>query len=73
MARYNYYLQSTIVDSHHHNLFMHVGLTPKDGLPESEIAVVHAPITVIFTLMNVLGLAFAITCLVFNIVYREKK
>lgn len=53
--------------------YMYIGLIPQDGLPVPVIATVSTPVTVMFTLLNVFGIAFALTCLAFNIVFREKK
>ena len=50
-----------------------LGHIPYDGLPESDIATVYVPVAVIFILLDVCGLAFAFVCLVFNVLFRDKK
>jgi hypothetical protein len=55
------------------NCILNLGHVPHDGLPESDIATVYVPVAVIFILLDVCGLAFALVCLVFNVLFRDKK
>ena len=50
-----------------------LGFTPYDGVTEIRIATVNLSITVLFTLMNIGGLLFALICFVFTIVCRKTK
>ena len=52
---------------------LNIGHIPRDGLPDSDIATVFVPVAVIFFLLNVCGLAFALVCLAFNVFFRDKK
>ena len=49
-----------------------LGYSPVDGLPRREIAILNLPVAVIFILLNICGVAFALVCLVFNMVYKDK-
>ncbi len=49
------------------------GLVPYDGVPIEEIETVAVPLTVIYTLLATAGIIFAIVCLVFNFVFRQRK
>ena len=49
------------------------GLTPDDGVPKPEITTIILPVAGIIILLNIGGLAFALVCLIFNVLYRNKK
>ena len=53
--------------------YSYIGHIPHDGVPQSEPSTVILPVAVTVILLNVGGLAFALFCLVFNIIYRNKK
>ena len=46
---------------------------PPDGTPISVTNAIHTAVIVIFDLIAALGIIFAICCLVFNLVFRNKK
>ena len=52
---------------------MSIDLTPHDGVAMNDTATVILPVAVILILFEIAGLAFAVVCLMFNIVYRNKK
>ena len=49
------------------------GLTPDDGVSKPEQTTVILPVAGIIILLNIGGLAFALVCLIFNVIYRNKK
>ena len=49
------------------------GILPYDGVPTNETVSVAVEITVIYTLMTAVGIAFAFMCLGFNIAFRNTK
>ena len=46
---------------------------PYDGVPEDKVERIHSSITVIFCLLSTCGIVFAISCMLFNFKYRNKK
>ena len=54
-------------------IIIHAVVTPYDGVIKSKITTVHLSVTVLFIPLNIGGLIFALICLVFTIVYRNKK
>ena len=48
-------------------------LVPYDGVPTIEYVTVAIPVTVVYVLLSVAGIIFAILCLIFNFVYRNKR
>ena len=53
--------------------FKSVGLSPRDGTPDTDISTVLVPVAVILIIFDIGGLAFALICLVFNLYHRDKK
>lgn len=49
------------------------GTIPYDGVPIEEIVTVEVPLTVIYTILAFAGIVFAIVCLVFTLVLRNRK
>ena len=49
------------------------GLVPYDGVPTKEFVAIALPVTVIFVFLASAGIFFAIACLIFNFVHRNKK
>jgi gamma-aminobutyric acid type B receptor len=47
--------------------------SPPDGTPIEEINGVHLSVTVIFYVFSLIGIAFGVACLIFNVVFRNKK
>ena len=54
-------------------LLMLDGLVPYDGVPGEEYVTVAIPVTVVYILLSVAGIIFAVLCLIFNFVYRNKR
>ena len=55
------------------DLPLFIDLVPHDGSARNDTATVILPVAVVLILFEIAGLVFAIICLVFNIVYRNKK
>lgn len=49
------------------------GLVPYDGVPDEEYITVGVPVTVVYIILSVIGIIFAVLCLIFNFVYRNKR
>ena len=49
------------------------GITPYDGVPLEEVVSVHLSLTVIFSILATAGIAFAVACLIFNWIFRNRK
>ena len=47
--------------------------TPYDGFPDEVIHSTSTPLFVIYTLLSSIGIIFVIGCLLFNIIFRNKK
>ena len=48
-------------------------LIPYDGVPLQEEVSVALPLTVTFAILAAAGIVFAVACLVFNCIFRNKK
>lgn len=48
-------------------------LIPYDGVPTKVIDTVPIPLVAIISLLAVFGIALAVGCLIFNMVFKEKK
>ena len=46
---------------------------PLDGTPLRELRSIMLPLIVVVDTLATLGIAFAVCCLIFNIVFREQK
>ena len=53
--------------------FVSGGEPPYDGVPIEEVVSVDLSLTVIFSVLATVGIAFAVVCLVFNFIFRNKK
>ena len=49
------------------------GIIPYDGIANNKTVSVALPITVIFSILSVSGIVFALVCLIFIIKYRKSK
>ncbi len=58
---------------HSHYVFHSDGLIPYDGVPIEQIETVAVPLTVIYSTFATLGISFAIVCLIFNFIFRNRK
>ena len=47
--------------------------TPTDGVPIVNIVTVALPISVLYTILAFGGIVFAVACMIFNYIHREKK
>lgn len=50
-----------------------IGYTPYDGVPREEIVTLALPVTVILSILNICGIAYAVICLLFNVIFRKKR
>ena len=48
------------------------GITP-DGIPKLVIVSTALPLTVIYYILAIVGIIFAVVCLFFNIIFRKRK
>ena len=48
-------------------------LVPYDGVPNEEVVSVKVGLAAVFFIMATAGIIFAVICIVFNAVYRNKK
>ena len=58
------------------NLLLHyppLGGVPFDGTPREKLQTVHLSVTVIFVVLSSAGIVFAVICVIFNFIFREKK
>ena len=46
---------------------------PHDGVPIEKTVTVHVSMTVIFSAASAIGIIFAIACILFNLVHRNKQ
>ena len=46
---------------------------PNDGIPIEEVVTVSISLTVVYVILATAGLVFAVVCLLFNLIYRQKK
>ena len=46
---------------------------PYDGVPQNFVERIHTAVTVVFCLLSTAGIVFAIACLYYNFLYRDKK
>ena len=47
--------------------------TPNDGVPREDVVTVALPLTIIYIFLATLGVMFALVCLAFNFIFRERK
>ena len=46
---------------------------PNDGIPLEEVVTVSLPLTVIYIIFSVAGIAFSIVCLLFTLMFKNRK
>ena len=57
-----------------HYLFcLYIGDVPYDGYPQNSIDEYNIVLLVIYNMMTVAGVKFAIVCSIFNFIFRKKK
>ena len=49
------------------------GVIPYDGVPLEQVVSVHLSVTVIFSVLATAGITFAVACLIFNFIFRNRK
>ena len=49
------------------------GVIPYDGVPWEQVVSLHLSVTVIFSILATAGIAFAVACLTFNCMFRNRK
>ena len=45
---------------------------PNDGIPIEEVVTVSVALTVVYVILAVAGLVFAMGCLLFNLLFRQR-
>jgi hypothetical protein len=50
-----------------------VGHIPYDGEPREEYVTIMTPITVIFIILNISGIVYAVICFMFNAIFHKKR
>ncbi len=60
---------------HHYRVCFPIAIEgiPPDGTPIEIINTIHVALIIIMDIMAIVGVTFAIVCLVFNIVFRNKR
>ena len=56
-----------------HNVLHHTDGIPNDGVPIEEVVTVSLALTVVYMILAVAGIVFAIICLIFTLIFRKKK
>ena len=46
---------------------------PYDGVPQNVTETIHVAVTGIFSILSTCGIVFAISCMLFNFIYRHRK
>ena len=46
---------------------------PNDGIPIEDVVTVSVALTVVYVILATAGLVFAVACILFNIIFREKR
>ena len=52
---------------------MTIGSVPYDGTTRTKIVTVALPVTIVLSILNVVGIICAFICLIFNIIHRKKR
>ena len=68
----NYYYLLALFFSFFSSLSLLDG-TPYDGAPIPQIQSIHVAVTVVFVTLSTAGIVFAIACMIFNFIFRERK
>ena len=50
-----------------------VGVIPYDGTPREVTVTISIAVTIIYVILSVIGLVLALTCLVFNLLFRDSR
>ena len=46
---------------------------PFDGVPQDDVERIHVALTAVFCTLSTAGIVFALSCMLFNYMYRDKK
>ena len=68
-----YYIVESITRKINVGLYSIADGVPYDGVPETNVERIHTSVSVIFCVLSTCGVVFAISCMLFNFVYRNKK
>ena len=49
------------------------GGVPVDGLPKIQIVTILTPLVIVYYILAAIGIIFALVCLLFNIIFRNRK
>ena len=73
MTQFGHVCTSTQCISPYLSLIYIAGIIPYDGIANNKTVSVALPITVIFSILSLSGIVFALLCLIFIIKYRKSK
>ena len=57
----------------HYLNMAHADGVPYDGVPQDDVEKIHVSLTIVFCSLSTAGIVFAISCMLFNFIYRDKK
>ena len=63
----------TITSNTHCVLIVAAGGIPNDGIAIEEVVTVSLSLTVVYVILATAGIVFAVLCLSFNLLYKQKK
>ena len=52
---------------------LHAEGIPNDGIPVEEVVSVSVALTVVYVILATAGLVFAVVCILFNLLFRQKR
>lgn len=55
------------------HLLILVGYIPYDGTARTKMTTIALPVTITLSIINAIGIIFAVICLLFNIIYRKRR
>ena len=73
MTQFGHVCTSTQSISPYLSLIHIAGIIPYDGIANNKTVSVALPITVIFSILSLSGIVFALLCLIFIVKYRKSK
>ena len=56
-----------------HEFCLHPDGVPNDGIPIEEVVTVSVGLTVVYVILATAGFVFAVVCLAFTVIFRQKK
>ena len=65
--------QITLMNNYYTFIFKKKDGIPFDGVPQNFVENIHTGVTVVFCLLSTAGIVFAIACMCYNFIYRDRK